>query len=169
MSSCSLYSTIQKQCLIQKGTFRNVKNDMKMFKIKAMHHNIIVIQVLDRVYNGHISAFWFWYPSPDGSYINLKPGMWHYIPSQAPDLLHVIWLKIYCNKIVIVVLNKITKNMRYIDKLRDNNNVFICDSQKQLLWMLLFFIFVVFDCYKNEKTFFWFLCTWMSSLYQIRK
>jgi hypothetical protein len=32
-------------------------NDMKMFKIKAMHHNIIVIQVLDRVYNGHnISA-----------------------------------------------------------------------------------------------------------------
>ena len=39
---------------IQKRIIRNVKNDMKMFeflKLKAKQNNIIVIQVLDRVYN----------------------------------------------------------------------------------------------------------------------
>ena len=48
------YSIIQKRLPIQKRIFCKVKNGMKMFgfqKLKAIHHNIIVIQVLDRVYN----------------------------------------------------------------------------------------------------------------------
>ena len=66
-----MFSTMkQKRCPIQKQIFCNVNNGMKMFeiiKLKAMHHNIIVIQVLDRVYN-------VIFPDSSG-YNNTKPGL----------------------------------------------------------------------------------------------
>ena len=48
------YTTTQKQCPEQKQTFGNVKNYKEMvefLKLKAMHHNIIVLQVLERIFN----------------------------------------------------------------------------------------------------------------------
>ena len=48
ISFFSSYSTMQKQRPIWKRIFRNATNDLNMLEfcmIKAMHHNIIVIQV----------------------------------------------------------------------------------------------------------------------------
>ena len=48
------YTITQKQCPEQKQTFGNVKNYKEMvefLKLKAMHHNIIELQVLERIFN----------------------------------------------------------------------------------------------------------------------
>jgi hypothetical protein len=48
------YSTIQERRPIRLRIFSYIKNGKKNFlflKLNAMRHNIIVIQVLDRVYN----------------------------------------------------------------------------------------------------------------------
>jgi hypothetical protein len=50
---------MQKRRPIQRQRLYDVKSDMKLidlFKLKAVLHNIKVIQVLDRVYNGIFSA-----------------------------------------------------------------------------------------------------------------
>ena len=64
---------------------------MKIFefqKLIAMHHNIIGIQVLDRVYNVSLPASDFYNLS------HQKPGMWHYIACLEPEQNIVLTLTV---------------------------------------------------------------------------
>ena len=57
------YSTIEKRRLIRKWILRNVKDGRIMFiflKLKVMHHNIIVIQVLETVNISSHSRVWIY-------------------------------------------------------------------------------------------------------------
>ena len=66
---CSKYSTTQNQHPIWKQTFKKRMKMVELFKLKAMHHNLIAIDVLHLVYNVIFSVS-NWNTIPLASHIN---------------------------------------------------------------------------------------------------